>query len=135
MARFLYERACGVGCVLPVCVAVRPCVRSVSVTARTFRWVLRGSARCTGSSGLGDAAASFPAGGGTVREANAASRTVVLEAREAEDDRIQGIRKAIESATAHWLNNAPTAGLPHRAGEGEARGGSPCLALRQAVCR
>ncbi len=38
--------------------------------------VLRGSARCTGSSGLGDTAAYIPAGGGPVREANSASRTV-----------------------------------------------------------
>ncbi|GAA2901253.1 hypothetical protein GCM10010524_36430 [Streptomyces mexicanus] len=37
--------------------------------------VVRGSARCTGSSGLGDTAVSIPAGGGTVREANSASRT------------------------------------------------------------
>jgi len=37
---------------------------------------LRGSARCTGSSGLGDTAASIPAGGGSVREASSASRTV-----------------------------------------------------------
>ncbi|GAA5704267.1 hypothetical protein Save01_05103 [Streptomyces avermitilis] len=37
---------------------------------------LRGSARCTGSSGLGDTAAYIPAGGGPVREANSASRTV-----------------------------------------------------------
>lgn len=35
---------------------------------------VRGSARCTGSSGLGDTAAFIPAGGGTVREANSASR-------------------------------------------------------------
>lgn len=77
MARFLYERACGAWYVLLLCVAVRPSVRSVSGFARTFRWVLRGSARWTESSGLGDAAASFPAGGGAVREADAASRTVV----------------------------------------------------------
>lgn len=38
--------------------------------------VLRGSARCTGSSGLGDTAAYIPAGGGTVRGANSASRTM-----------------------------------------------------------
>ncbi len=37
---------------------------------------VRGSARCTGTSGLGDTAASIPAGGGPVREANSASRTV-----------------------------------------------------------
>ena len=37
---------------------------------------LRGSARCTGSSGLGDTAAYIPAGGGPVREASSASRTV-----------------------------------------------------------
>ncbi|GAA3819400.1 hypothetical protein GCM10023083_61010 [Streptomyces phyllanthi] len=36
---------------------------------------VRGSARCTGSSGLGDTAAYIPAGGGTVRGANSASRT------------------------------------------------------------
>lgn len=50
------------------------------------------------------------------------------EAQEADGGRIQGIRTAIESASAHWLNDAPTAGLPRRAGEGEARRGSPCLA-------
>lgn len=38
--------------------------------------VVRGSARCTGSSGLGDTVAYIPAGGGPVREANSASRTV-----------------------------------------------------------
>lgn len=31
---------------------------------------------CTGTSGLGDAAAFIPAGGGAVREVNGASRTV-----------------------------------------------------------
>jgi hypothetical protein len=36
---------------------------------------VRGSARCTGSSGLGDAAAYIPAGGGPVREAWPVSRT------------------------------------------------------------
>ncbi|GGJ43061.1 hypothetical protein GCM10010121_062850 [Streptomyces brasiliensis] len=37
---------------------------------------MRGSARCTGSSGLGDTATYIPAGGGPVREAMPASRTV-----------------------------------------------------------
>lgn len=36
---------------------------------------LRGSARCTGSSGLGDSAAYIPAGGGTVRGAYSVPRT------------------------------------------------------------
>lgn len=38
--------------------------------------VVRGSARCTGSGGLGDTVAYIPAGGGPVRGANSASRTV-----------------------------------------------------------
>ncbi len=56
------------------CVAVRPSVRPSPATAVALRWDLRGSARCTGSSGLGDTAASIPAGGGPVREAKSASR-------------------------------------------------------------
>lgn len=38
--------------------------------------MVRGSARCTGSSGLGDTAAFIPAGGGPVREVKGTSRTV-----------------------------------------------------------
>lgn len=58
------------------CVAVRPAVRSGPVRTEALPWVLRGSARCTGHCGLGETAASFPAGGGPVREANCVSRTV-----------------------------------------------------------
>src|SRR4051812_33091057 len=38
--------------------------------------MMRGSARCTGSSGLGDTAAYIPAGGGPARGANSVSRAV-----------------------------------------------------------
>lgn len=41
------------------------------------------------ASGLGDTAASFPAGGGTVREVNSTSRTVVFSSRSA----VSGDRK------------------------------------------
>lgn len=58
------------------CVAVRPAVRCCPAVEGALPWVLRGSAHCTGLSGLGDTAASFPAGGGPVREANRVSRTV-----------------------------------------------------------
>lgn len=57
-------------------VAVRPAVRSGPVRTEALAWVLRGSARRTGRCGLGETAVSFPAGGGQVREANCASRTV-----------------------------------------------------------
>ncbi|GAA2437818.1 hypothetical protein GCM10010433_43240 [Streptomyces pulveraceus] len=57
-------------------VAVRPAVRSRRAVSEAFPWVLRGSAHCTRLSGLGDTAASFPAGGGPVREVNDASRTM-----------------------------------------------------------
>jgi hypothetical protein len=57
-------------------VAVRPSVRPSPATAGAVPWAVRGSARCTGSSGLGDTAAYIPAGGGSVREAGSASRTV-----------------------------------------------------------
>ncbi len=52
------------------CVAVRPAVRSRPAVSEGLPWVLRGSAHCDGTSGLGDTAASFPAGGGPVREAS-----------------------------------------------------------------
>ncbi len=71
-ARF---RAC------PWRVAVRPAVRSRPVVSEGLPWVLRGSAHCLGTSGLGDTAASFPAGGGPVREAGDASRTVRRDRR------------------------------------------------------
>ncbi|GAA2222176.1 hypothetical protein GCM10010360_47180 [Streptomyces nogalater] len=60
----------------PARVAVRPPVRSSPAIRRAIPWAVRGSARCTGSSGLGDTAAFIPAGGGPVREASSASRTV-----------------------------------------------------------
>ncbi|GGS59804.1 hypothetical protein GCM10010206_22300 [Streptomyces cinerochromogenes] len=60
----------------PARVAVRPSVRSSPATGGAVPWLLRGSARCTGSSGLGDTATFIPAGGGPVREAMPASRTV-----------------------------------------------------------
>lgn len=63
------------------CVAVRPAVRSRPAVSEAFPWVLRGSAHCTGPSGLGDTAASFPAGGGPVREVNDTSRTVRRQPR------------------------------------------------------
>lgn len=52
------------------CVAMRPAVRSRPAVSEGLPWVLRGSAHCDGTSGLGDTAASFPAGGGPVREAS-----------------------------------------------------------------
>lgn len=63
------------------CVAVRPAVRSRPAVSEAFPWVLRGSAHCTELSGLGDTAASFPAGGGPVREVDDASRTVRRRSR------------------------------------------------------
>ncbi|GAB1328850.1 hypothetical protein ACE1SV_31890 [Streptomyces sennicomposti] len=63
------------GGVLPMC--GRAPVRALYSGHRgSDSMVSRGSARCTGSSGLGDTAAYIPAGGGPVREANSASRTV-----------------------------------------------------------
>lgn len=59
----------------------------------------RGSARCTGSSGLGDAVTSFPAGGGTVREAVAVSRTATSAAA---DTRIARIVSLAESRLSVW---------------------------------
>ncbi len=56
-------------------VAVRPSVRSGPSRGGSASMVLRGSARWAGTSGLGDTAASFPAGGGPVREASSAFRT------------------------------------------------------------
>lgn len=49
----------------PAHVAVRPAVRSSPAIGGAVPWVVRGSARCTGSSGLGDTAAYIPAGGGS----------------------------------------------------------------------
>src|SRR5690349_19083328 len=56
--------------------ALRLPVRSSPAIGGAVPWLLRGSARCAGSSGLGDTATFIPAGGGPVREATSASRTV-----------------------------------------------------------
>lgn len=63
------------------CVAVRPAVRSGPAPGGALPWRMRGSARCTGSSGLGDTAAPIPAGGEPVREAHNVSRAVARYAR------------------------------------------------------
>ncbi len=154
MARFLYERTCGAGCVLLLCVAVRLSVRSVSGFAGTFRWILRGSARCTESVGWGTppphsprvaerSGRRMPPPGLTYRQVSCGVRTsrraaVAAAARPAQGGRKppRGFRKPIKSATEVWLNIAGrhpprpcvvliTAGLPRRAGEGKARRGSP----------
>ncbi len=76
MARLLSVRRCFDGDACSRRVAVRLCVRSSPAMTRTVPLAMRGSARCAGVSGLGDTAASIPAGGGPVREANTASRAV-----------------------------------------------------------
>lgn len=70
------RRRAGRGAACSRCVAVRPAVRSGPAIGGTLVWVPRGSARCTGLSGLGETAAPFPAGGGPVREVRPTSRTV-----------------------------------------------------------
>lgn len=79
------------------CVAVRPAVRSRPAVSEGFPWVLRGSARCTGLSGLGDTAASFPAGGGPVREVNDTSRTVRRRPRRRSSAAAAGFREMFGS--------------------------------------
>lgn len=79
----------GCGHVLRVRVAVRPSVRAGRPAAGTFPWNLRGSARCTGSSGLGDTATSFPAGGGPVRGVSPTSRTVAITSATPRDRTVQ----------------------------------------------
>lgn len=83
------------------CVAVRPAVRSRPAVSEAFPWVLRGSAHCTGPSGLGDTAASFPAGGGPVREVNDTSRTVRRRPRRRSFAAAARFREARENTGGH----------------------------------
>ncbi len=108
-------------CAPPVC-GRAPTVRSASAVAGALPWKLRGSARCTGSSGLGDTAASFPAGGGTVRGAESASRTVTSRSGHRGRARPSGARPSLaEYRACRCGRQARTSRTPARAGEGAAR--------------
>src|SRR5262245_15048170 len=86
---------------------VRPPVRSSPAIGGGVPWLVRGSARCTGSSGLGDTATFIPAGGGPVREAMPASRTVRVRARARVLRKACTERAQVHAAVADLAENRP----------------------------